>query len=160
MAKTDAKPFRLEMPDILEYQKNRFPYLMIDVAEEVVPGESARGYKHLTANDWFFECHFPGDPNMPGLLQTEALVQMAALSVVTLPGNKGKVVYLTSVNKIALRRKVVAGDRFDIDTRLLSWRRGVGKCSGIGTVAGEKACEAEFNIVMPDLVNEFKVGRR
>jgi len=149
---------RLGLEDLIEYQRNRPPYLMIDVAEEVVPGVSARGYKDLPPDTWFFECHFPGDPNMPGLLQTEALVQMAALATVTLPGNKGKVLYLTTVTKIALKRKVVPGDRYDMETRMLSWRRGIGKCWGLGSVDGEKACEAEFNIVMPDLLNEFKVS--
>ena len=70
---------RLEKKEILEYQANRDPYLMIDVAEEVIPGVSAKGYKNLTKDDWFFKCHFEGDPNMPGLLQIESLVQMAAL---------------------------------------------------------------------------------
>ena len=83
---------QLNHSEILEYQKNRFPYLMIDMATEVIPGESAKGFKNLTSNDWFFECHFEGDPNMPGMLQVEALVQMSALSVLTLPENKGKVV--------------------------------------------------------------------
>ena len=49
---------------------------MIDV-EAVIPGKSVKGYKNLTANDWFFECHFPGDPNMPGLSR-EAIVQLSA----------------------------------------------------------------------------------
>ena len=83
---------RLEKKEILEYQKNRDPYLLIDVAEEVIPGVSAKGYKNLTKNDWFFKCHFEGDPNMPGLLQIESLVQMAALSVVTLPKDRKSVV--------------------------------------------------------------------
>ena len=91
---------RLETKEIHEYQKNRYPYLLVDVAEEVVPGVSAKGYKNLSINDWFFDCHFPGDPNMPGMLQIEALVQMCALSILSLPGNKGKVVYLTSANNI------------------------------------------------------------
>ena len=96
----------LDFEGILEYQKNRFPYLMIDVATEIIPGKSAKGFKNLTSNDWFFDCHFEGDPNMPGMLQAEALVQMSALSVLTLPGNKGKVVYLVSAEKIKLFSRV------------------------------------------------------
>ena len=78
--------------------------MLIDVAEEVIPGVSAKGYKNLTKNDWFFKCHFEGDPNMPGLLQIESLVQMAALSVVTLPNNKGRIIYLTSANNIKFKK--------------------------------------------------------
>lgn len=147
---------RLDHLQILEYQRNRYPYLMIDVAEEVIPGQSARGYKHLSANEWFFECHFDGDPNMPGMLQIEAMVQMSALMVVSMPGNKGKICYLTSADKLKFKRKIVPGDRLDIETRLLSFRRGVGKCEGTGSVNGELACQAEFSIVVPDILNAFR----
>lgn len=142
----------LDMEGLLAYQMNRPPYLMMDAAEEVIPGNSARGYKDLPPDTWFFQCHFPGDPNMPGMLQVEALVQMAALSVLTLPDNKGKIVYLTNVKNIILRRKIVPGDRLIMETELLSWRRGIGKCTGTGTVGGEIACKAEFGIVMPDVL--------
>ena len=142
----------LDMEGLLAHQMNRPPYLMMDAAEEIVPGKSARGYKDLPSDTWFFQCHFPGDPNMPGMLQVEALVQMAALSVLTLAGNKGKIVYLTNVKNIILRRKIVPGDRYYMETDLLSWRRGIGKCVGTGTVDGEVACKAEFGIVMPDVL--------
>jgi 3-hydroxyacyl-[acyl-carrier-protein] dehydratase len=148
---------RLDKNGIQEYQQNRYPYLMIDFAEEVLPGISAKGYKDLTKDDWFFKCHWPEDPNMPGMLQIEALVQMAALTVLSLPGNKGKIVYLTSANNIRLSKKVIAGDRLDIETKLLSWKRGMGNCTGTGSVNGEIACRADFTIVMPDEFNKYKV---
>ncbi len=151
------KTLRLDINGIHEYQQNRHPFLLMDMVEELVPGVSAKGYKNLTLNDWFFEVHFPGDPSMPGMLQVEALVQMCALTVFSLPGNKGKVAYLTSANNIKLSRKVVPGDRFDMDTKLHAWKRGVGSCSGIGSVNGEIACRADFIIVIPDLLNEYKV---
>ena len=94
---------------------------------------------------------------MPGMLQVEALVQMSALSVLTLPGNKGKVVYLISANNIKLSKKVLVGDCFEIETQLLSWKRGLGHCVGTGSVNGEISWKAEFNIVMPDLIKEYRV---
>lgn len=145
----------LDRSGILEYQMNRDPYLLIDAAEEVVPGVSAKGYKCLSDSDWFFKVHFPGDPNMPGLLQIEALVQMCALCVLTLPGNKGKIVYLTAANNLRFKRKVVSGDKLQIETGISSWKRGIGKCWGTGTVNGEEACRAEFTIVLPDELNEY-----
>lgn len=148
----------LDLRGLHEYQQNRAPYLMMDAAEEVVPGVSAKGYKILSPKEWFFEVHFPGDPNMPGMLQIEALVQMCALTVLTLPGNKGKVAYLTGANNIKLSRKVLPGDRLDLDTKLHSWKRGVGTCSGVGSVGGQAACRADFTIVMPDILNEYKVA--
>ena len=67
---------RLEKKEILEYQKNRDPYLLIDVAEEVIPGVSSKGYKNLTKNDWFFKCHFKNDPVMPGCLGLDGFWQL------------------------------------------------------------------------------------
>lgn len=150
---------RLDRDGIIDYQANRVPYLMIDHAEEVIPGVSARGYRQLTDEDWFFKCHFPGDPNMPGLLQIEALVQMSALAIVTLPGNKGKVCYLTSADTLKLKRKILPGDRLDIETRVLSFKRGIAKCEGRGLVQGVLACEAVFTIVVPHILDTFKVAR-
>ena len=85
------KKLVLDKNQILDYQQNRDPYLMIDYASEVIPGESAKGYKNLIKDEWFFKVHWPKDPNMPGMLQIEAMVQLSALSILTLPGNKGKI---------------------------------------------------------------------
>ena len=81
---------KLNKEQILEYQQNRPPYLMIDFAEEVVPGKSAKGYKDFKEDEWFFKVHWPSDPNVPGMLQIEALVQMSALSILSLPAIKEK----------------------------------------------------------------------
>ena len=81
----------LNKNEIYDYQKNREPYLFLDFATEIIPGKSAKGYKDLKKDEWFFKVHWPNDPNMPGMLQIEALVQMSALSILSLPGNKGKI---------------------------------------------------------------------
>ena len=154
------KKIKLDLKGIHKYQQNRYPYLLIEVAEEIIPGKSARGYKNLTMDDWWFEVHFPGDPNMPGALQMEAIVQLGALMVTTLPGNKGKVVYLTSANNLKLIKKILPGVRLDIETELLSWKRGLGKCFGAGYVNGEKVCSLDFNIVMPHILEEYKVKKK
>ena len=94
------KKLTLNKQGIHNYQQNREPYLLIDFATEIIPGKSAKGYKDLGEDEWFFKVHWPNDPNMPGMLQIEALIQMCALSILCLPGNKGKVMYLTSANKM------------------------------------------------------------
>ena len=134
----------LDNKDILTYQRNRFPYLMIDVAEDVVPGKSVKGYKNLTANDWFFKCHFPGDPNMPGLLQIEAIVQLSALAILTLSGNKGKVMYLSKISNSKFKKKVIIGDRLDMYSEVIYFKRGIAKFQGKATVNENKACEVDF----------------
>ena len=108
----------LDKKGICEYQKNRDPYLMIDYASEIIPGKSAKGYKDLKDDEWFFTVHWKNNPNMPGMLQTEALVQMAALSILSLEGNKGKVMYLTSANNLKFIKKIIPNSRLYIDTEI------------------------------------------
>ena len=103
---------RLDLIGLHEYQQNRHPYLLVDAADEVVPGVRAKGHKDLTENDWFFPVHFPGNPMMPAMLQMEAMVQLGALMVTTLPGNKGRVVYLTSANNLKFITKLFLNSRF------------------------------------------------
>ena len=132
---------------------------MIDHANKVVPGKSAEGYKLLKENEWFFKVHWPGDPNMPGMLQIEALVQLNALAILTLDGNKGKVAYLSSANNLKWSRKVVPGDRFEMDTKLISFKRGLGHCTGMGSVNSQFVCQADFTLVLPHILDEYKVDK-
>ena len=153
----EATGFSLDRAGIQEFQQNRDPYLMVDYADRIIPGVSATGYKDLRKDEWFFKVHWPGDPNMPGMLQIEALVQMGALSVLTLQGNKGKLVYLVDVEKAKFLRKVVPGDRLSIETELISFKRGVGRCFGKGLVEDRPACSAEFKFLLPHIVSEYRV---
>ena len=132
---------------------------MIDFAEEVIPGKSARGYKDLTEGEWFFKVHWPGDPNMPGFLQIEALVQMCALSILSLPGNKGKVMYLTSANNMKFIKKIIPNDKLYIETRIKSFKRGLAICEGKGLVQNEMACKAEFNLILPEEIKKYNLKK-
>ena len=147
---------KLDKKQILEYQQNRPPYLMIDIVDEVIPGKSARGYKDLKEDEWFFKVHWPKDPNMPGMLQIEALVQMCALSLLTMNGNKGKLVYLISADKIKIKKKIIPNDRLIIDTKINSYNRGIAKCQGEGKVNEKIACSAEFTVALPHIIDYYK----
>ena len=92
------KKFSLNSVELLKFQPNRYPFLMIDHVDKVIPGKIAEGYKNLTNNEWYFPIHFPNNPNMPGALQLEALAQMLTVAITTLPGNKGKVTHALSHN--------------------------------------------------------------
>ena len=129
---------------------------MIDFADEVIPGKSARGYKDLKEDEWFFKVHWPQDPNMPGMLQIEALVQMCALSLLTMNGNKGKLVYLISADKIKIKKKIIPNDRLIIYTKINSYNRGIAKCQGEGMVNEKIACSAEFTVVLPHIIDYYK----
>ena len=110
----------LDKNQILEYQQNRDPYLFVDHVTNLEPGKYANGYFDLKKDTWFLKVHWPGDENMPGMLQIEAMVQLSALSIFTLPGNKGKLMYLLSADKIRLVKKVTPENRFYMNTKVLS----------------------------------------
>ena len=149
----------LDKKGICEYQQNREPYLLIDFATEIIPGKSAKGYKDLGSDEWFFKVHWPSDPNMPAMLQTEALVQMCALSILSLPGNKGKVVYLTSANNMKFAKKIIPNSRLYIETKIKSFKRGLAICEGIGLVNKEIACKAEFNLILPEEIKKYTLKK-
>lgn len=144
------KKISLDKKGICEYQKNRDPYLMIDYATEIVPGIYAKGYKNLSEDEWFFKVHWENDPNMPGMLQIESLVQMSALSILTLQGNKGKVMYLVNASEIRFFKKILPNSRLEISTKILSFKRGIAKCYGEGFVDKKIACKASFTLVLTD----------
>ena len=153
------KILSLNKVEICEYQQNRDPYLMIDFATEVVPGKSAKGYKDLSEKEWFFKVHWPNDPNMPGMLQIEALIQMCALSILCLPGNKGKVMYLTSANNLKFIKKILPGSRLYIETKVRSFKRGLAICEGVGLVEKKIVCKAEFNLILPEEIKKYNLKK-
>ena len=151
------KKIVLDKKKIYEYQQNREPYLMIDFASEVIPGVSAKGYKELKSDEWFFKVHWLNDPNMPGMLQIEALVQMSSLAILSLKGNKGKVMYLTSANNLKFIKKIIPDSRLDIETKIKSFKRGIAICEGVGMVNNEIACKASFNLILPSELEKYKI---
>ena len=146
--------FSLNSIELQEYQQNRYPYLMIDYVDEVIPGKSSNGYKNLTLNEWFFPKHYPSNPNYPGALQIESLAQMLTIAITTLPGNKGKETLFVSVFS-KFKKEVLPGDKFVLETKVTSWKRGLLKGVGVGFTNGTIACEAELVITLPDILKQY-----
>ncbi len=146
--------FSLNCVQLQDYQPNRYPFLMIDHVDWVVPGKSAKGFKNLTLNEWYFPQHFPGAPNMPGALQLEALAQMLTVAITTLPGMQGKVTHALQ-HTVRFRKEVLPGDKFEIETEVLSWKRGICKGRGIARTNGEIACEADMLITIPEILEQY-----
>ena len=151
--------FSLNCIELQKYQPNRYPFLMIDHVDEVVPGKFAKGYKNLSLNEWYFPVHFPDAPNMPGALQLEAMAQMLTVAITTLPGLQGKVTHALS-HTIRFKREIVPGEKLEIETTVLSWSRGIAKGTGVGVVNGEVACEAEMMITIPEILETFLPKRK
>ena len=123
----------------------------------MVPGQSAKGYKILKEDEWFFKVHWPRDPNVPGMLQIEALVQMSALSILSLPGKKAKVMYLTSANNIKFIKKIIPNKRLYIETIVKSFKRGLAICEVLGLIEKQIACKAEFNLILPEEIKKYNL---
>jgi len=153
------KEFSLNCVELQEYQPNRYPFLMIDHVEKILPGKYAKGYKNLTLNEWYFPNHFPGGPNMPGALQLEAMAQMLTVAITTLPGLKGKVTHALS-HIVRFRKEVLPGETLMIETEVTSWKRGICKGKGYGYTNGEVACEAEMTITIPDILEQYLPEKR
>lgn len=146
----------LKKEEILKIQKNCGQYLMIDEATNVIPLKSAEGFKYLN-DDWFFDYHFPGDPNMPGMLQIEALMQMASLALLIVPENNNKILYVVKADQLLFRKKILNKDKLFIKTKILSWNRGYAKAEGQGFIGTELACSAKFEFALMDEINKYKV---
>ncbi len=136
----------IELRRILELLPHRYPFLMLDRVLEVEPGQRAVGLKCVTANEPFFQGHFPGNPVMPGVLIVEALAQTAAvLGAETHPEyvDHGGVL-LMGLDKVRFRRPVVPGDTLTLDVELIKVRGPIWRVKGTATVDGERAAQAEL----------------
>lgn len=143
----------LTYSDIESFFKNRYPLLMIDVVEEVEPGQYAKGYKNFSNNEWFFPAHFADNPNVPGSILLESMLDMMCMAILTLPECKGKETADIRINNLMFRNKVVPGQRIDIVANVLKWKRGIasGNCEcRIG--GGKIVCSADIEIAVPDLM--------
>ena len=140
---------KLNRKQIINIQKNRDPYLMMDYATKIVPGKSVHGYKILKKDEWFFKVHWQGDPNMPGMLQVEAMVQMSSLIILTLPKMKNKTFYLANSSDIKFYKKIIPGNKLKIISKLIFNNRGIYKFNSEGYVGKDIACKATFTLVLP-----------
>lgn len=145
----------LDAIEIQKYQQNRYPCFFVDFIEEVILGKSAKGYKNFTFNEWFFPAHFADEPNVPGFIQIETLTQVFLMTFLTFPENKGKKTGFVAVNNAKFKKKIVPGNRIDIEATLESYNRGLAKGRVVGYVNGEIACQIELVVAVPDVMTQF-----
>lgn len=148
---TTSTPQIVENLDVNEIKKlipHRYPFLLVDRVVEAEPGFRAKGYKNLTANEQFFEGHFPHKPIMPGVLMVEALAQLACCALLLKEEFKGQLGVFTGIDGFKFRTMVVPGDRLDLEVELLKMRGPLGKMKGIAKVGDKVACEGEISFAM------------
>ncbi len=138
----DANMMYIE--DIKSILPHRYPFLLVDRILSIVPGESIVGIKNVTANEEFFNGHFPGKPVMPGVLIVEAMAQVAGVLFLSQPENKGKVPFFCGIDKIRFRRPVVPGDRLEFSIKVLKVRGNTGKVEAEAKVDGELVTSGEL----------------
>jgi len=141
----------LDITQIKEYLPHRYPLLLVDRVLDWESGKSITALKNVTANEEFFNGHFPHKPVMPGVLMVEALAQAAALlSFLTMnlkPGDNN-VVYFVGIDGVRFKRPVEPGDQLMLQVEILRTSRGIWKYKAQGTVQGSLAVEAELMCTM------------
>jgi len=138
----------LSNKEIIEYLEITPPFLMIDIAEEVLPGKRSHAVKELKKDEWFFKCHLEKEKLMPGVLQIEAMLQTLVLTIYTMDGHKGKLAFVTDI-KTKLISKVAPGSKLDIYADLISYKRGISKGIVEGKVDNSQVCHGEFTLLSP-----------
>ncbi len=140
---------RLGIKEIQEIIPHRHPFLLIDFIDELEPGVRAVGYKSVTFNEPQFNGHFPGQPVMPGVLMIEALAQIGAVAILSLPENKGKTAFFGGINNAKFRQMVLPGDRLKLECEIIKRKGPVGVGKAVATNAdGKVAVSAELTFVV------------
>ena len=147
---SDATPITMDIQRILSILPHRYPFLLVDRVLECVPGSHIKAYKNVTINEPFFQGHFPQYHVMPGVLIIEALAQVGAVAILSLPENRGKIALFGGVKNARFRRQVVPGDVLTLECELVEQHGPVGIGKATAWVDGVRAANAELTFVLAD----------
>ena len=140
--------------DILAIQAvlpHRYPFLLVDRVIELEEGKQIVGLKNVTANEEFFQGHFPGQPIMPGVLLLEVMAQVGGVLARKTAEGKGRpTVFLTGIEKAKFRRPVVPGDQLRVEVEVLRRKDPFWKMAGLITVDSTLVCESEMTAMVRD----------
>jgi 3-hydroxyacyl-[acyl-carrier-protein] dehydratase len=129
---------------------HRWPFLLIDRIVEYDPdAKRIVAIKGVTANEWFFQGHFPGLPVVPGVLQVEALAQTMAVYVAKQPGFGDRIGLFAGIDDCRFKRIVSPGDTLRLEVTMDKLGSRFGRGRGVATVDGETACEASISFIIP-----------
>ncbi|MCA9323221.1 MAG: UDP-3-O-[3-hydroxymyristoyl] N-acetylglucosamine deacetylase [Planctomycetes bacterium] len=140
----------LDIKEILKIIPHRYPFLFLDRVISIEGFQRAVAVKNVSFNEPQFQGHWPGQPIFPGVLQVEALAQLAGVLLLRRMDNTGKIAVLLSIDKIKFRRAVVPGDQLRLECETLNARKNSAKVVGRGTVGGDLTVEAVLKFIMMD----------
>ena len=130
----------LNIDQIEDLLPHRYPFLLVDKITACEPGQSAKGIKCVTANEPFFQGHFPGYKVMPGVLIIEALAQVGAVAILTVPENRGKLALFGGIKNARFKQQVRPGDVLELECELTAQRGPVGFGTATAKVNGKDLC--------------------
>jgi UDP-3-O-[3-hydroxymyristoyl] N-acetylglucosamine deacetylase/3-hydroxyacyl-[acyl-carrier-protein] dehydratase len=139
----------LDTARLMKILPHRYPFLMVDRITKI-EGNKIVGLKNVTANEPFFQGHFPNHPIMPGVLQLEAIAQVAGIMMLRQAENFGKLAYFMSADSVRWRKPVRPGDTLVITVEFIKTRGKIGKAKGVCSVNGEAVSEAEVTFILFD----------
>ena len=155
----DNKSLSFDIPGIMSCQQNRYPMLFIDRITDCVPRRYAKGYKLFTYNEWYFHGYETTSPKVWNAIQIEAMSQTFLMTFLTIDEFRGSVAMSYKFDKVQFLRKIVPGERLDLEANLDSFGRGVARGKVTGHVNGVLACSMECTIVMPQLFVNLQQSR-
>ena len=138
----------LNIEQIQEIILHRPPFLLVDKIVDYVPGEWAKGIKAVTVNEPFFVGHFPQYKVMPGVLIIEALAQVGAVAILSLPENKGKLAFFGGIKNARFKKQVRPGDVLELSCELIERRGPVGFGKAVAKVDGKVAAQGELTFAV------------
>ena len=139
----------LDIMQVMKLLPHRYPFIMVDRITKV-EGTKITGLKNVTINEPFFQGHFPGHPIMPGVLQLEAIAQVAGILMMRRAENYGKIAYFMSAEEVKWRKPVRPGDTLMIEVEITRQRGAIGRAKGICKVQDEVVSEAEVTFMLAD----------
>ena len=137
---TSSSPV-LDINEVMNILPHRYPFLMVDRVVEFDGDTKAVGVKSVSINEPYFQGHFPGHPVMPGVLQVEAMAQVASIVMMRKTENSGKIGYFMSADEVKFRKPVFPGDTLFIHIEMLKARKNLGKAACKCLVNGEVVSE-------------------
>ena len=132
--------------DIDKILPHRYPFALVDKVIDYEAGKRAIGIKTVTKNEPHFNGHFPNRPIMPGVMQVEALAQLAGIVCLQMEGaSPGSVFFFAAVDGVKWKRPVIPGDVLVMEVEITKWKAkfGIAKATGKAYVDGELVVEVD-----------------